>query len=141
MIFLAICFFRIFLKVASFLKSRAESVREAARSILIKMMLILGCKHFAMLVTELRSVLLRGYQLHVLVYTIHAVLHALINASKDGVRRIAPGDIDSSVTTLVEVSRFLSSFRVVNASEWGFVLIVRRFHFPPFPDLSFGVVR
>ena len=117
--------------MASFLKSRAESVRNAARSVLIKMMLILGCKHFASLVKEMRSILARGYQLHVLVYTIHAILHALINASKGGERRIQPGDIDSCITSLVEVR---TMYFIQSAEQFTFV-------HQYFVDLSFGIIR
>ena len=62
-------------KIASFLKSKAIEIREAARMTLCKVMELLGGRFVKFMLTELSSVLSRGYQVHVLTYTIHTVLH------------------------------------------------------------------
>uniref|UniRef100_A0A0C9R5L4 UTP20 protein n=1 Tax=Fopius arisanus TaxID=64838 RepID=A0A0C9R5L4_9HYME len=64
----------IFMKLCTFLKSRLESVRRATREILQKIMITLGPDYLHHLLREMNSLLTRGFQIHVLAYTIHAVL-------------------------------------------------------------------
>ncbi|KYN05358.1 Small subunit processome component 20 like protein [Cyphomyrmex costatus] len=67
----------IFMKLCTFLKSRMESVRRATREILQKIMITLGPKYLHYLLKELNTLLTKGFQVHVLVYTVQAVLLAL----------------------------------------------------------------
>ncbi|XP_011858769.1 PREDICTED: small subunit processome component 20 homolog [Vollenhovia emeryi] len=67
----------IFMKLCTFLKSRMESVRRTTRETLQKIMITLGPKYLHHLLKELNTLLTRGFQVHVLVYTIQAVLVAL----------------------------------------------------------------
>ncbi|CAG0918262.1 unnamed protein product [Notodromas monacha] len=90
----------ILLTVSTYLKSRAESVRASARSVLIKIMMILGCKYLPNLMRAMRSVLFRGYQVHVLVFTLHCVLKAM-----DSAKQISWGDLDESIADLTQVCR------------------------------------
>ncbi|KAJ8922426.1 hypothetical protein NQ315_004372 [Exocentrus adspersus] len=77
----------VFLKLCTFLKSQLDSVRRTARETLQKIMLTLGPKYLSLLLAEMTPLLSRGFQVHVLVYTVHAVLRYL----KD---MYQPGDID-----------------------------------------------
>lgn len=70
-------FFRIFMKLCTFLKSRMESVRRMTREILQKIMITLGPKYLHHLLKETNTLLTKGFQVHVLVYTIQSVLLAL----------------------------------------------------------------
>lgn len=67
----------IFMKLCIFLKSRMESVRRATREILQKIMITLGPKYLHHLLQEMNTLLTKGFQVHVLVYTIQSVLSAL----------------------------------------------------------------
>ncbi|KAJ8667479.1 hypothetical protein QAD02_009142 [Eretmocerus hayati] len=67
----------IFMKICTFLKSRLESVRRTTREILQKIMVALGPDYLHHLLKEMNALLTRGYQVHVLVFTLHAVLVTL----------------------------------------------------------------
>ncbi|OXU31234.1 hypothetical protein TSAR_014768 [Trichomalopsis sarcophagae] len=67
----------IFTKICTFLKSRLESVRRTTREILQKIMVTLGPDYLHHLLKEMNALLTRGYQVHVLTFTIHAVLVSL----------------------------------------------------------------
>ena len=85
-------------KVASFLKSKAVEIRTAARATLCAVMEQLGSRYVALMLKELQSQLTRGYQLHVLTFTFHSVLHKLAEVGK-----LNPGDLDRCCGSVVEV--------------------------------------
>ncbi|XP_068744813.1 small subunit processome component 20 homolog [Montipora capricornis] len=84
------------MRVCLTLTSRASDVRTAARDTLAKIMISLGIKYFPFMLKELRSSLKRGYQLHVLSFT----LHTLLDKMNDN---LSPGDLDPTLKGLVEV--------------------------------------
>ncbi|XP_016914705.1 small subunit processome component 20 homolog [Apis cerana] len=67
----------IFMKLCTFLKSRLESVRRITREILQKIMITLGPKYLHHLLREMNTLLTKGFQVHVLAYTVQSVLVAL----------------------------------------------------------------
>lgn len=62
------------MKLCTFLKSRLESVRKITRETLQTIMVSLGPGFLPTLIREMKALLTRGYQVHVLVYSIHSVL-------------------------------------------------------------------
>lgn len=84
------------MKLCTFLKSPLESVRRAAREILQKIMLALGPEYLGFLLGEILPLMSRGYQVHVLVYTVHSLLVTL----KD---MFQPGDVDKVLLTILQV--------------------------------------
>lgn len=68
-----------------------------ARETLQGILKTLGPDYLKVLLSEMVPLLNRGYQLHVLVYTIHAVLHCLKDAYK-------PGDVNEVLITVLHVS-------------------------------------
>lgn len=86
------------MKLCTFLKSQLESVRRAARETLQKIMLTIGPKYFGVLLEEIIPLMTRGYQVHVLVYTIHSVLTTLK-------KLFEPGDIDNVLLTVLDVRK------------------------------------
>jgi len=86
----------ILLKVCRFLASRAKDIRVAARNTLAKIVQSLGPAYFGYVVTEMRSALKRGYQLHVLCYSLWDILKSIVP-------QLQSGDLDSSITTLTEI--------------------------------------
>ncbi|GIY24573.1 small subunit processome component 20 homolog, partial [Caerostris extrusa] len=86
----------LFLKMCDLLKTRTESIREITRDTLVKMMESLGPKYFRCLLTEMNGVMRRGYQVHVMTFSINAILLKL--ACKMG-----PGDLDSCAIDLTQI--------------------------------------
>ncbi|XP_053970584.1 small subunit processome component 20 homolog [Hylaeus volcanicus] len=67
----------IFMKLCTFLKSRLESVRRVTREVLQKIMITLGPKYLHYLLREMNTLLTKGFQVHVLAFTVQSVLVAL----------------------------------------------------------------
>jgi U3 small nucleolar RNA-associated protein 20 len=82
--------------ISHILRSKAWDSREMARDTLAKITRILGPERFGFVVKELRGALTRGYQLHVLSYTIHSILVTVIPEFKQG-------DLDYCIPSLVGV--------------------------------------
>ncbi|KAJ6262575.1 U3 small nucleolar RNA-associated protein [Drechslerella dactyloides] len=60
------------------LRSRDQTSRDLTRNTLSEITAMLGPKYFGFVLKELRGALLRGYQLHVLSFTVHAMMvHAV----------------------------------------------------------------
>lgn len=68
--------------VSAQLKSRRIEERQLARDILCQMSGLLGPVYLAHIITILKAQLQRGYQVHILVYTTHAVLGAMLAKHK-----------------------------------------------------------
>lgn len=92
---------RMFSKVCTFLKSRCNSVRETARDTIIQMILSVGAEHLKDFLDAASPILQRGYQVHVYIFTVHAILSKLVET-----RKLKPGALDPVVTKLVEVIAF-----------------------------------
>ncbi|KAK6953962.1 hypothetical protein Daesc_003924 [Daldinia eschscholtzii] len=60
--------------ICHILRSKAWESREMARSTLATMTSLLGPAYFGFVLNELRGALTKGYQLHVLSYTMHTIL-------------------------------------------------------------------
>nr|XP_027223917.1 small subunit processome component 20 homolog [Penaeus vannamei] len=88
----------VLMKVIHFLKSRAESIRDEARSMLVKIMVEIGGSYLLWVVRDLRSILTRGYQAHVLVYTLHAILSQLRPL-------LTSRDINVCLTDMIEICK------------------------------------
>ncbi|CAH3906554.1 unnamed protein product [Pieris brassicae] len=86
----------IIIKLCSFLKSPLKQVRIAARDIVKKIMITVGPKYLRVLLEHLTLLLTRGFQVHVLVATIHTVLDALKADFK-------PGDINENLKYILDV--------------------------------------
>ena len=70
---------KIIISLSQLLKDRLQDVRDAARETMVKILDILGVKYFGFIVKEMSDVLTRGYQLHVLGYTLHSLLLSIFN--------------------------------------------------------------
>ena len=99
----AVCFLfhSILLKVCNFLRSRALDIRNTARDTLVKILTTLGTRFFPYILSDLKGTLKRGYQRHVLCYTVHQLLKKMEAV-------IQPGDIDICLKSLQEVCCYLS---------------------------------
>ncbi|MCJ1281712.1 U3 snoRNP protein [Xylographa opegraphella] len=82
--------------VCHILRSRAQESRDMTRKTLVEISTLIGPICFGFMLRELRSSLARGYQLHVLSYTIHSMLVATAPIFK-------PGDLDYCLPQIVAI--------------------------------------
>jgi U3 small nucleolar RNA-associated protein 20 len=82
--------------VCHILRSKAQEARDMTRDTLTKICVLLGPSCFGFVLKELRGALARGYQLHVLSYTMHSILVATTP-------EYAPGDLDYCLPSIVAI--------------------------------------
>jgi len=78
------------------LRSRSQESRDMTRKTLAEISTLIGPSYFGFVLKELRGALARGYQLHVLSYTVHSVLVATASTFKSG-------DLDYCMPQIVSV--------------------------------------
>ncbi|XP_048404834.1 small subunit processome component 20 homolog [Stegostoma tigrinum] len=86
----------ILIKVCMLLRNRAQEIREVARNTLTKIIETLGPGYFLYLLKEMQSALTKGYQVHVLTYTVYMLLKSLIP-------RLNSGDLDPCMDVLIGI--------------------------------------
>ncbi|KAF2639974.1 U3 snoRNP protein Utp20 [Massarina eburnea CBS 473.64] len=86
----------ILLDVCHILRSRAQDGRDMARNTLSEIATFAGPAYLGFIIKALRLGLQRGYQLHVLSFTLHTILVKLTE-------QIQPGDLDYCLTDIVEI--------------------------------------
>lgn len=82
--------------VCHIIRSRAQDVRDTTRETLIKISAFLGPSYFNYIVKELRAALQKGYELHVLGFTVNSLI-------LDMMPRLNVGDLDYCLKDLVDV--------------------------------------
>lgn len=82
--------------VCHILRSRAQESRDMTRKTLVEISTLIGPSCFGFILRELRSSLARGYQLHVLSYTVHSMMVATASIFK-------PGDLDYCLPQIVSI--------------------------------------
>ncbi|KAH7080773.1 armadillo-type protein [Paraphoma chrysanthemicola] len=86
----------VLLDICYILKSRAQESRDMARNTLSDIATFMGPAYLGFIIKALRTALQRGYQLHVLSFTIH---HILVKLSD----QLNPGDLDYCLSDIVDV--------------------------------------
>jgi U3 small nucleolar RNA-associated protein 20 len=86
----------ILLDVCNILRSRDQQIRDDARTTLADVSLILGPRYLHLVVKELRTALNRGYQVHVLTYTMHKIVMTMVP-------QLQPGDLDYCLSELTSL--------------------------------------
>ncbi|KAJ1406609.1 Down-regulated-in-metastasis protein [Sesbania bispinosa] len=71
-------------RISNFLKSHLESIRDEARSALATCLKELGLEYLQFIVKVLQSTLKRGYELHVLGYTLNFILSKCLSSPVSG---------------------------------------------------------
>ncbi|KAL8697694.1 MAG: hypothetical protein Q9201_006996 [Fulgogasparrea decipioides] len=82
--------------VCNILRSRAQESRDLTRKTLVDIAVVAGSAYFGFILKELRRALARGYQLHVLSYTVHSILVGTASVFK-------LGDLDYCLPQIVAV--------------------------------------
>ena len=86
----------VFLRLCQFLQSKAQSIRDSARNTFVKVMQCLGPKYLMNAIKQMKAILSKGYQRHVFVYTLHAIIAELKPQLK-------AGDLDNCLELLIEI--------------------------------------
>ncbi|PLB55409.1 HEAT repeat protein [Aspergillus steynii IBT 23096] len=83
--------------VCSTLKSKAQDSRDTARKTINDIALLMGPVYFAYILKELRGTLTKGYQLHVLSFTVHSMLVVTTDEFNQGDLDYCLGDLTAVV--------------------------------------------
>ncbi|CAJ0900983.1 2569_t:CDS:10 [Entrophospora sp. SA101] len=82
--------------ICQMLRIRQQEVRDVTRGTLIKISSYLGSTYFSFIVKELKAALTKGYQLHILGYTLNSLLVDLIP-------NLQVGEIDDCLQPIVDI--------------------------------------
>ena len=82
--------------ITHILRSKSLESRDLTRDTLVKIAVTLGSRYFGFILRELRSSLTKGYQLHVLSFTMHSILVATVPT-------FGAGDLDHCLNDIVMV--------------------------------------
>ncbi|KAM8739679.1 small subunit processome component 20 homolog [Acanthopagrus schlegelii] len=86
----------ILIKVCVLLRNRFQEIRDVARGTLVKIIETLGYRYLQYLLKEMQSVLVKGYQVHVLTFTVYQLLSVLSPTLKSG-------DLDPCMNMLIDI--------------------------------------
>ncbi|XP_059182433.1 small subunit processome component 20 homolog [Centropristis striata] len=86
----------ILIKVCVLLRNRFQEIRDVARGTLVKILETLGGRYLQYLLKEMQGVLVKGYQVHVLTFTVYQLLSVLSPTMKSG-------DLDSCMNMLIDI--------------------------------------
>jgi U3 small nucleolar RNA-associated protein 20 len=86
----------VLLDICYILKSRAQESRDMSRNTLTEIAIIMGPGYLGFILKALRTALQRGYQLHVLSFSMH---HILVKLSD----QLKPGDLDYCLSDVVDI--------------------------------------
>ncbi|TMS03012.1 Small subunit processome component 20-like protein [Larimichthys crocea] len=86
----------ILIKVCVLLRNRFQEIRDVARGTLVKIIETLGRRYLHYLLKEMQSVLVKGYQVHVLTFTVYQLLSVLRPTLKSG-------DLDPCMNMLIDI--------------------------------------
>ncbi|XP_058078049.1 uncharacterized protein LOC131226271 isoform X2 [Magnolia sinica] len=106
-------------RISNFLKNRLESIRDEARSALAACLQELGLEYLQFIIKVLRATLKRGYELHVLGYTLHFILSKALSNTSVGkldycleeVLSVVENDIIGGVAEEKEVEKIASKMK------------------------------
>uniref|UniRef100_H3CN87 UTP20 small subunit processome component n=1 Tax=Tetraodon nigroviridis TaxID=99883 RepID=H3CN87_TETNG len=86
----------ILIQVCVLLRNRFQEIRDVARGTLVKVTQTLGVRYLQYLLKEMQSILVKGYQVHVLTFTVFQLLSVLRPALKSG-------DLDPCMNMLISI--------------------------------------
>jgi U3 small nucleolar RNA-associated protein 20 len=87
---------KILTALCNILTSHVQSARDSSKETLVTISTMLGSSYLAFIISSLQTALKRGYQLHVLGHSLHAILGANVTLYQ-------PGTIESSIGTITDI--------------------------------------
>ena len=111
--------------VCQILRSRAQESRDLARKTLIEISKAIGSPYFGFILKELRTALPRGYQLHVLSFSVHALLvvnepacqNGELDYTLDDVANIIMDDIFGATGQEKDAEDYVSQMKEVKSNK------------------------
>ncbi|OCK85173.1 HEAT repeat protein-like protein, partial [Lepidopterella palustris CBS 459.81] len=88
----------VLMDVCHILRSKSQDARDMTRKTLAEISSLIGPAYFGFVLKELRRALQRGYQLHVLSFTMHSILLELSSSPTS-----KPGDLDYCLPSIVAI--------------------------------------
>ncbi|KAK9388906.1 hypothetical protein V1515DRAFT_620144 [Lipomyces mesembrius] len=88
----------VILELSQHLKNRLQDVRDAVRKVFSRVSVIVGPRLLGLILRQMQSVLKRGSQKHILSFTVHSMLVALIGTSSS-----KHGDLDPSLQIIADI--------------------------------------
>ncbi|TPX64406.1 hypothetical protein SpCBS45565_g05899 [Spizellomyces sp. 'palustris'] len=82
--------------LCQFLRCRGQDARDRTRDTLVKIAEVLGAEYLPFILKELEGALTRGYQLHVLGFTVHSLVSNMVPT-------VAAGQLDACVGNLIRI--------------------------------------
>ncbi|KAL5542673.1 hypothetical protein UlMin_010383 [Ulmus minor] len=112
-------------RISNFLKNRLQDVRDEARSCLVACLRELGLEYLQFIVRVLRATLKRGFELHVLGYTLNYILSKFLSTPVRGkldycldeLLSVAENDILGDVAEEKEVEKIASKMKETKQSK------------------------
>ncbi|KAI9189964.1 U3 snoRNP protein [Blastocladiella emersonii ATCC 22665] len=104
-------------KLSQLMRSRAQPTRNVTRDTLAKIMTTLGAKYLFFMIKELKGALLRGYQLHVLGFTVHTILSTVpltmgaLEACADDLCEILSNDVFGDVGDEKDAEAYIKAMK------------------------------
>ncbi|KHJ89686.1 HEAT repeat protein [Oesophagostomum dentatum] len=74
----------VILKLCSLMISRSMNVRDTARKVTIQVCECLGPRYLPVIIKEMKLIMNKGFQVHVMIYTVHTLLGAMRDVLKSG---------------------------------------------------------
>lgn len=116
---------KVLLMIASYLTSHLQSSRDSTRHALVTISRMLGSDYLQFIIQSLTSSLKRGYQVHVLSYTLHAILEenldnydpGSIDGCSDMIVSICMGDIFGETSKEKEVQVLKAKMKEIRVSK------------------------
>ncbi|KAK6733833.1 hypothetical protein RB195_017537 [Necator americanus] len=84
------------LKLCSLMISRSMNVRETARKVTVQVCECLGPRYLSVIIKEMKLIMNKGFQVHVMIYTAHTLLAAMRDVLK-------PGDMDACLDDILDI--------------------------------------
>lgn len=84
------------LKLCNLMMTRSYDVRETARKTLVQIVKCLGPKYLASVITEISLTMVKGFQVHVAIFSVHTLIVAMKDVTKGG-------ELDSAIDVIVKM--------------------------------------
>ncbi|KAK9460570.1 uncharacterized protein V1516DRAFT_712612 [Lipomyces oligophaga] len=93
----------VILELSHHLKHRLQDIRDAVRKTISRICILVGLKHLNLILDRMKSVLVRGSHKHILAFSVHSFLVALMTADSSLVAASLHGSLDNCVRAIADI--------------------------------------